>query len=170
MRQLSASNTFFYKRVFPVIWFAGVFAFLAFGVNQAVARRGAGDSWFFFAAPLVVLVGGFVVMKMFIFDLVDEVWDDGRELVVRNRGREVRISLAEIINVNYERLSNPPRVTLLLHDPTELGSEITFMAPRRPFTMNPARDLALELIGRIEAARNGWDDGEVLPADDLAAR
>ncbi len=72
--------------------------------------------------------------------------------VVRNRDREARIPLAEIINVNYERLSNPPRVTQLLRNASDFGQEITFMVQGKLFG-SPARQMALELIGRIEALR-----------------
>jgi len=103
---------------------------------------------------LVFAVMSFVVMRLFVLDLVDEVWDGGWELVVRNRGREARIPLTEIINVNYDRFSNPPRVTLMLRDPCEFGSEIAFMVRQRMFVLgNPARRVALDLIGRIDAAR-----------------
>jgi hypothetical protein len=40
-------------------------------------------------------------MKKLIFDLVDEVWDDGRALIVKNDDREERIPFADIKNVNY---------------------------------------------------------------------
>ena len=61
---------------------------------------------------------GYFIMKKLVFDLVDEVWDDGDALVVKNRGQEERIALADIKNVSYSPFVNPPRVTLSLrrHD------------------------------------------------------
>ena len=35
---------------------------------------------------------GYFVMKKLVFDLVDEVWEDGDSLVVKNRGQEGHIS------------------------------------------------------------------------------
>ena len=35
---------------------------------------------------------GFFIMKKLVFDLVDEVWDDGDTLLVKNRGQEERTS------------------------------------------------------------------------------
>ena len=130
MERLSSNNTFFYKWIFPIVWFGGLAVALAFVVWQAFVQPG-GELWFAFVVLLFMAVGGFLIMKLIVFDLVDEVWDGGWELVVRNRGREVRIPLAEIINVNYDRFSNPPRVTLMLRDPCEFGCEIAFMVPQQ---------------------------------------
>jgi hypothetical protein len=151
MRRLSSPNTRFQKYVFPTIWFGGVAAFFCGCVYQTLVG-GNRDAAFGILVSLVMGAGGFVLFKMLLFDLVDEVWDDDTELLVRNRGREARIPLADIINVNYERLSNPPRVTLLLRNASEFGQEITFMVPARMFC-SPARRMALELIGRIDALR-----------------
>jgi hypothetical protein len=38
-------------------------------------------------APVIMIVGYFI-MKKLVFDLVDEVWDDGGSLLIRNRGHE----------------------------------------------------------------------------------
>ncbi len=37
---------------------------------------------------------GYFFMKNYILNLVDEVWDDGDALVVKNKGREQRIPLS----------------------------------------------------------------------------
>jgi hypothetical protein len=90
-----------------------------------------------------------------LFDLVDEVWDDGDALVVRNAGTEQRVPLRNIINIGYSLLTNPERVTLTLRDAGPLGREVTFMPMRRPFSFrwlsrNPIID---ELIERVDRAR-----------------
>jgi hypothetical protein len=74
--------------------------------------------------------------------------------VVRNRGLEERVALADITNVSYAPLVNPPRVTLSLRSPTQFGDQINFCAPVRlvPFASSPVID---ELIKRIDAARRG---------------
>jgi hypothetical protein len=106
----------------------------------------------FFVIPLVMMAFGFFIMKKLVFDLVDEVWDDGDTLLVKNRGQEERIVLSDIKNVNYSPYVNPPRVTLSLRRPTIFGEQISFGAPVRliPFTTSPAID---GLIDRIDAAR-----------------
>ena len=97
----------------------------------------------------------FFIMKKLIFDLVDEVLDAGDALVIRNGDREERVALSDIVNVSYAQLTNPPRVTLSLRNPTQFGDRVTFCAPVRlsplaVFSPNPAID---ELIKRVDAAR-----------------
>jgi hypothetical protein len=91
-------------------------------------------------------------MKKLVFDLVDEVWDDGDALVIRNRGDEERIALSDIKNVSYSPFTNPPRVTLSVRRPTVFGEEIAFNAPTRivPFSTSP---VIKDLIERIDLAR-----------------
>src|SRR5690348_7444526 len=99
---ISSRLTFFSKRVFPVVWFG----FLAVFVLTAVAASGGrGFQPAFVVMPLVMAVIGFVVMKKLVFDLADEVWDDGTELVVKSKGQIDRIPLANIMNVSYMNLS-----------------------------------------------------------------
>ena len=74
---------------------------------------------------------GFFMMKKLIFDLVDEVDDDGNGLIVRNGGRSDRIALSDVMNVNYSAYMNPPRVTLTLRKPSVFGDQVTFCAPLR---------------------------------------
>lgn len=96
---------------------------------------------------------GYFLMKRLIFDLVDEVWDDGQTLIVKNGGRNERVALADIKNVNYSPFLNPPRVTLSLRGQTAFGDQITFCAPVRliPLTASP---VITALIDRIDQARH----------------
>ncbi len=152
--KLISKSPFFHKRVFPTIWFGFLALFWAFAVSNAI-RGPARDGMIpMLAIPLGMAGFGYVLMKLLVFDLVDEVWDADRELIVRNKGREIHVPLTEIVNVNYSGATNPPRITLMLRDPGELGSEIAFMIPNRlwPFSAPP---LAKELILRIDAARHG---------------
>jgi hypothetical protein len=91
-------------------------------------------------------------MKRLVLDLVDEVWDAGSALVIKNGGQEVRVDLTEIINVSHTSFVNPPRVTLLVRRTTPVGSEISFIPPVTfsPFARNPVVD---DLIRRVDAAR-----------------
>jgi hypothetical protein len=150
MRRISSGWTFFYKRVFPIIWFGGL---ALFGIPLFVAPRSSQAAALpFLIMPIVMMGVGFVLMKILVFDLVDEVWEDGNTLLVKNRGQEQRIELADIKNVNYTVLTSPPRVTLSLRRPTVFGDRIVFCAPVRfiPFATSPIID---ELIDRIDTAR-----------------
>jgi hypothetical protein len=147
MRRISSSWTFFYKRIFPAIWF-GVLA-LFVGISVLAGQR----ALLFLIVPLAMIGFGYFLMKKLVFDLVDEVWDDGDALVVKNGGQDERIALADIKNVNYSPIVNPPRVTLSLRRQTAFGDQITFCAPVRfiPLTSSP---VITALIDRVDQARN----------------
>jgi hypothetical protein len=143
--------TFFYKRVFPLVWFGFVLVFLAGGVYGTLVGKQA-PPLPFLLMPVIMLVIGYIVMRKFVFDLVDEVWDVGDALIIKNGGREERIALSDIMNVSYTTVSNPPRVTLTLRGPSDGGREISFCPPVRfvPFAKSP---IIGELIERIDSAR-----------------
>ncbi len=103
-------------------------------------------------------VVGFLVMKRFIWDLVDEVYDGGDFLLIKNRGREHRLALADVMNVSASLNVNPPRITLRIAKQSgtgPLGSEVSF-SPKKPFTMNPfAKNPTFEdLMVRVDRARS----------------
>ncbi len=102
--------------------------------------------------PALMIAFGYFIMKKLVFDLVDEVWDDGNSLVVKNRGQQQRVALSDIKNVNYSPFVNPPRVTLALRRPTVFGDQITFGAPVTlvPFSTSP---VIADLIERVDLAR-----------------
>jgi hypothetical protein len=147
MKCISSRMTFWYKRVFPVLWFGILAVILATGLLTSNTPPPP-----FFIMPAVMAVFGYFLMRKLVFDLVDEVWDAGDALVVRNKGQEERIAFADIINVSYSGFSNPPRATLLLRRPSAFGEKITFCAPARwvPFASSPVID---DLIRRVDAAR-----------------
>ena len=153
MRRISSRMTFFYKRVFPVIWFGFLALFIAVPFfSFSNAGHSAMPPLEFFIGPAIMAIVGYFVLKKLVFDLVDEVWDDGASLLIRNRGDEARVNLSDIKNVSYSPFINPPRVTLSLRTPTVFGDEITFNAPTRfmPFSPSP---IIKELINRIDLAR-----------------
>ena len=149
MRLISSQQTFISKRVFPVMWFG----FLVFFMVMA-SRSGNGRQFQvqFVIAPLFMAVMGFFIMKRLgIFDLADQVWDAGDELLVRNHGIEDRIALTNIINVNYTN-SRPSRVTLMLREACAFGKEVSFMPPAR-FLSFSTHPIVTELIQRIDEKR-----------------
>jgi len=104
--------------------------------------------------PVLMLCVVSLVFYVIFHGLVDEVWDDGDALVIKNKGQQIRVPLAEIINVSYSQLSNPPRVTLMLRNLTLLGREISFV-PVRTYAWGffPKNEVMDELIQRVDAAR-----------------
>jgi hypothetical protein len=149
-RRLSSKWTFFNKRVFPVIWFGFVAVF--FMISLIAAMKGEKIGAVFFAAPLVMAAFGYGIMKMLVLDLVDEVFDLGDALLVKNGGQEDRILLSNISNVSHSSFTNPSRITLTLRHSSRFGKEVTFSPLLRlnPFAKDPT---AAELIERIELIR-----------------
>jgi hypothetical protein len=151
MRRISSKMTFFYKRAFPVFWFGFLILFIAIPLVVGGARNAA-TPFPFLIIPLAMIAFGYFLMKKLVFDLVDEVWEDGDSLVVKNRGQEEHIALSDIKNISYSPFMNPPRVTLAMRMPTSFGEQLTFVAPARfiPFARSQVID---ELIDRVDAAR-----------------
>lgn len=113
-----------------------------------------------------MLVGGFIVYKLLLADLMDEVWDNRAELIIVNAGHVERLPLSNIMNVNYSGLTNPKRVTLSLRQMGRWGEKLSFIPPMS-FSLfalfsNPVVD---GLIRRIDAARRlsstAAADGEI---------
>jgi hypothetical protein len=150
---ISSRNTFFQKRVLPAL----LFAVLALGVAvPLLVTRGSPKAppWPVFAMPLAMGVIIYAVLRRLVFDLADEVVDEGDALRVRFGRDETRIGLAEIINISYSGMTNPKRITLTLRSAGRFGREITFSPQQRlfssPFRTDP---LVSELIERVDAAR-----------------
>lgn len=152
MRRISSRWTFFYKRVFPAIWFGFLILFIGVALFSGAARNAASPLPFLIV-PAIMIGFGYFIMKRLVFDLVDEVWEDGDSLVVKNRGQEEHIALSDIKNVSYTPYINPPRVTLSVRRHTIFGDQITFGAPVRlvPFSTSPVID---DLIERVDRARS----------------
>jgi len=150
-RRISSRQTFFLKRIFPVLWFGVVVLSLAAGL--AGARAGKAVPAPVFIVPLLLFVVGYAVIRRLVHDLADEVFDEGDALRVRFGSDEERIALADIINVGYTQFVNPPRITLTLRQPGRFGREVSFSPPQSFFAPFVRNRLASELIERVEAAR-----------------
>ena len=151
MPLMSSKMTFFYKRVFPVIWFG----FLAVFFLVALVKGSAADPISNLPSliiPVVMAIIGYQIMKKMAFNLVDQVFDLGDALLVRNGGQEERIVLADIKNVNFFPYMSPPQVTLSLRRPSVFGDTIVFCAPARLMPLSPSPTIE-KLIDRIDAAR-----------------
>ena len=149
--RLSSKASFFYKRIFPFFFAGFVLVFAAIPLLDVLNTDPYSLLPFIFI-PLAMLAGHYFLMKELVLDLVDEVVEQGCMLLVRNGGREDRIVLTDIINVNYNTFMSPPRVTLSLRKPSIFGSRVSFCAPLRfnPFATSPVID---KFILRVDAAR-----------------
>jgi len=102
--------------------------------------------------PIFMAAFGYFIMKKLVWDLFDEVYDEGATLLFRNGNREFHVSLKNIKNVSYSTMTSPPRVTLSLRYPTDLGDELSFSPPAGWIPFKKNRDVE-ELIDRIDKAR-----------------
>jgi hypothetical protein len=155
MRRLSSTMTVFYKRVFPVIWlfFLGLPTFLLWNAPS----RSEQPVWPSFLPALMIFIIGVVLYRKLIFDLVDEVWLDGDQLLVKNRGQQARTELADVINVNSSTMTNPRRVTVMLRTDSRFGRNVSFIpaSPRGFAAAFKPDPIATELIERVDAIRQG---------------
>jgi len=150
VERISSGMTVFYKRIFPVFWFGFLGVFVVVGL--AANRHGDNSSSMFLIVPVVMAVFGFFLMKKLVWDLADEVLDGGDRLIVRMGSDEEQIPLANIINLDYQYMTSPPRVTLTLRTPCRFGDKVSFCPPLRfvPLARSPVID---GLIRRVDAAR-----------------
>jgi hypothetical protein len=158
MRRLSSSITFFYKRVFPLLWVG--FVVVVIGLQLVAPQHARPDASPRPLIPLVLMplfmVGVmFVIYRKLLHDLLDEVWLDGDWLVVKNRGEKIRVSLRDVMNVNATTMTNPRRITLMLRTDSRFGRQLAFTpAGRRGFMSGFKPDpVATDLIGRVDALR-----------------
>jgi hypothetical protein len=151
--RLISRNTFFLKRILPALLFSGLA--LAIALPFVFGRRHpAGFPYAALAGPVVMIPIFYFVFRRLVFDLADEVTDEGAGLRVRFGQMVEFIPIAQIINVSYAGLTNPRRITLTLREPGRFGGEIAF-SPARQFTPPLSRSSPLvdELIQRVDAAR-----------------
>ena len=150
MKKISSGSLFITKKVFPLLWF-GV---LTLALIASIVSKAYDKNPMVLVVPGIMAIFGYFLMKKLVWDLVDEVYDGGDYLLVKNRGQEERIALSNIMNVSATTMVNPPRITLQLVKPSRFGAEIAF-SPVRPITLNPfaKNAVAEELIVRAYAAR-----------------
>ena len=153
MKRLSSKTTFIYKKVFPIFWFGFIAIFLVMVLfAERRAKPDIAMSFIPVVMPLIMAVFGYFIMKKFVFDLIDEVYDEGSSLLFRNGQIEVRVNLTDIKNVSYSTLVNPPRVTLSIRYKTEFGDELSFTPPASLIPFKKNADIA-DLIDRIDRTR-----------------
>jgi hypothetical protein len=151
MQKISSPTTFVSKKVLPVLWFG----FLAYFVVRTLLSGAARKDPLLLVFTLLVAALGYVMLKKFVWNLVDEVYDGGDFLVIKNRSEEERVALANIINVSVATYPNPSRITLRLKQPGKFGQEITF-APAASSALHPfaKNRIAEDLIVRVDQARS----------------
>lgn len=158
MRRLSSSSTYFYKRIFPALWFGFLLVFLAvalWGTQHGGISMQPEQTVPFLLAPVFMAGVGFFVYRQLIHDLVDEVWLDGDWLVVKNHDEQRRVALSDVMNINASTMTNPCRITVMLRTDSRFGRNLTFIpaSPRGFMSAFKLDPIAAELIERVDALR-----------------
>lgn len=149
-RRLSV-GTLFFKKVFP-IFFLGSAALTVLTAFWRAASDGVESALEYM--PLAgVMVVIYVFFRLVSKELVDEVFDGGDSLIVRNNGIEERVLLSEIAQVRESIWrQGPPRVELLLRTPGALGRVIAFMPTSYSLFPLSRSPVFHELTARVERA------------------
>jgi hypothetical protein len=152
-KRISSRMTGFYKRVFPFLWFGFLLVILA--VMVSVSRRQPGVPAVVFVVPILMMALGYFLFRKLLSDLMDEVWDDGKELIVVNEGHVEHESLANIVNVSYSGFTNPKRAVVMLRRPGRWGGKIAFIPLRSSIRILSLGDNEMidELVRRVDEAR-----------------
>ncbi|MGM3386168.1 hypothetical protein KXR94_00775 [Stutzerimonas stutzeri] len=84
--------------------------------------------------------------------MADEVYDEGDSLLFYKDGKEQRVKLSEVININHTQMSSPERAVLKVRNTGAIGTELAFTPPMRlnPFSKNI---IVADLIERVDRAR-----------------
>ena len=144
LRRISSPWTWFYKRAFPFIWYGFLGTMFAFILPAALGQPNVA----FALIPLAFMaVIGYLIMRFFLLDLMDEVYIDGDDLLVRNGGDEDRFPITNIVNVDDTQFVNPERITLTLRRACRFGGELVFTPPKRLWPYGK-HAVAKELIRR----------------------
>jgi hypothetical protein len=152
MKKISSNLTFTMKKIFPAMWFGFLALFFMLVIGSGMAQK----SGMLLIVPTALAVFGFFLIKLLIWDLMDEVIDYGNHLIVKYHGQEDIIYLTNIMNISVSIQQHPPRITLRLRTAGKFGEEVAFF-PITEFSINPFKknQLAEELISRIDKARSG---------------
>jgi hypothetical protein len=138
-------------KIFPYAFFGFIAIFLILALQLGAWEKDRS----FVVVPGIMAVAGWFFMKTALSNLMDEVFDCGEYLLVRRRGMEERVALADIINVDFTTHQPPARITLTLARPGPFGSRIAFAVPARIYLHPvPRSEIADELIARAHAARS----------------
>lgn len=97
-------------------------------------------------------VFGFYFFKNLLWDLADEVFDDGHALLITQNKQKFRVELKDIVNINHQK-SSPERVVLTIRDKTIMDGKIAFIPPFR-FNVLSKSEFLEDLIERVDSARN----------------
>lgn len=154
MRQMSSKLTWWHKKASPALFFGIIGLVTAEFIPAVINGSVPGEVLFI---PLILAVFGYVMMRWLVFPLLDEVWIDGDDLIVRNRGEEERFPITNIIDVEGSYFMSPEHIGIILEPPSRFGKWIRFAAPLRllPFGTHPIAQELADRSGCFDRKRAG---------------
>lgn len=150
---ISSRSTFLVKRFYP--WFCVAVAVLV--LAAAIVSGNAGKGYAPMSAPLIMSVAAYLVLRMLVWNLADEVVDMGDHLIVRRGRREAQVAMDDIAEVVEWVYVNPRRITLKLRKPCAFGNQIAF-SPASAFTPFEGSPIAADLLRRSKHAAANLDE------------
>jgi hypothetical protein len=123
MRRISSRFTWCHKKAFPVFVFGLLGVYTLIWIFAVIQQRAP-------ALTLLLLLGiaAFVFLQMrWLSPLIDEVFIDNDEIVVKSGGQEDRVPITNIISIKDYTLARPERIVLILKEPCRFGGEIMFL-------------------------------------------
>lgn len=149
-QRLSSRQTFFIQRLFPVIWFGILAVIAAVALVAMVVTHAYKPLVFILIGTAIMGIIGHFVMRKLVFDLRDEVWDAGSELLVRNRDEDAHIPLANIVNISCAGYTHPPRITLMPQQAGCFGKDMIFCPKGISFSLFSRNRVARELVESVD--------------------
>ena len=152
MKRISSSNTRVLQLYTP-------FLFSFFGLMFAVAMplrhtlENVGIQFPSVIATCMLLACVIAWFARSLMGFADEVIDEGDALLVRRRGIQERVAISNIIEVrDRTNVRWPPRVVLILRQPSALGSYIVF-CPEGGSRLSGGNPVANDLRVRLQRSR-----------------
>lgn len=153
MHRLSSRWTAFVKYIFPLMWLGALGVVIVLTLTEPKRPRDL-PLPIILALPIAMAVLFGAVWRRWL-TLVDEVWDAGNELVVKQRGMQYHIPISNILdvstNLSIMSFRGPDRITLTLREPGPLGREISFVPPACWKVLGKCGPIVDNLLARIAA-------------------
>ena len=150
MKKISAS-TFLYKKLLPGL----CFVFLLFVIVLESLNNGLfAQAPIFVLGPVFGLVLCFFIFKQLVWDLSDEVYDEGDSLLFRKGAQEQRVPLKDIVDISDTTTGSPSKIVIKVRTAGPLGSELAFIPQGRPMSLFSKSPIVADLIERVDQARN----------------
>jgi hypothetical protein len=130
-RRISSRWTLFHKVIFPVAWI-GMFTVgttILFLAPAETSNEFRTVRWLLVA---ITIIGAWLILTLALPLKHVDVGDTS--FFVSDRSREIEIPFRDVVRVTGSRFVNPPRVTLHLREPCELGDRVVFLPPLRLVT------------------------------------